>query len=229
MIWNEQEIAASAFHMVVLGPELALDSCFMRIWNDPKVKTHINQVIVDEAHCVSQWGWDFCSSYLSLSCLNYVLGSDIPWYLTSTTLHPHILHDALQIIGLPSDTTVYHHLNDRPNIHLIVHVMKHTIASNFDLAFLVPLQAKTENPEWIHQHTLQFLVYCNSCSDTEKTAKFLQSCLPNNECHWTIWFHLGMSETFKNDTIDVYEIGEILGICCTNACGMVSQCQLRSA
>ncbi len=172
MICNKQEIVASAFCMVVLGPELALDSHFMRIWNDPKVKTHINRVIVDKAHCVSQWGWDFHSSYLSLSCLYYVLG-DIPWYLTSATLHPHILHDVLQIIGLPGNTAVYHHSNDRPNIHLSIRVMKHTIASHFDLAFLVPLQAKTENAEWIRQHTPQFLVYCNSCSDAEKTAKFL--------------------------------------------------------
>ena len=154
MICNKQEIAASAFCTVVLGPELALDSRFMRIWNNPKVKTHINWVIVDEAHCVSQWGQDFQSSYLSLSRLYYVLG-DIPWYLTSATLHPHILHDVLQIIGLPSNMAVYRHSNDRPNIHLSVRVMKHTITSHFDLAFLVPLQAKTENRSEEHTSELQ--------------------------------------------------------------------------
>ncbi len=165
----------------------------MRIWNDPKVKKHINQVIIDKAHCVSQWGQDFRSLYLSLSHLYSVLGSEIPWYLTLATLHPHILSDALQIIGLPRDTTIYHHSNDRPNI------------------------------EWVHQEIPQFLVYCNSHLDTEKTAKFLQSCLPNNECHQVIWFHLGMSETFKKDTIDAYKHLEILGICCTNTCGMVRE------
>ncbi len=195
----------------------------MRIWNDPKVKKHINRVIIDEAHCVSQWGQDFCSLYLSLSHLYSVLGSEIPWYLTSATLHPHILSDALQIIGLPRDTTIYHRSNDRPNIHLSIRVMQYTIASCHDLAFLVPLEAKTQNTEWVHQEIPQFLVYCNSCLDTEKTAKFLQSHLPNNECHQVIWFHLGMSETFKKDTIDAYEHSEILGICCTNMCGMVRE------
>ena len=100
--------------------------------------------------------------------------------------------------------------------------MKHTIASHFDLAFLVPLRAKTENVEWIHQNIAQFLIYCNSRLDAERTAKFLRSCLPKSECHQIVWFHLGMSETFKNETIDAYESGEILGVCCMDACGMVS-------
>jgi len=67
MALYEQEIAALAFQTMVLGPKLAVDTCFMRIWNEPWVKAHINQVIIDRAHCVSQWGRDFCSSYLSLS------------------------------------------------------------------------------------------------------------------------------------------------------------------
>src|SRR5260370_32416239 len=97
---------------MVLGPELAIDPCFMRIWNDPKAKKYINQVIIDKAHCTSQWGQDFCSSYLSLSHLYNVLGSEVPWYLTSATLHTHVLWDVLQIIGLPRDTSVYCHSND---------------------------------------------------------------------------------------------------------------------
>ena len=67
MALYEQEIAALAFRTVVLGPKLAVDMHFMRIWNEPWVKAHINRVIIDEAHCVSQWGQDFHSSYLSLS------------------------------------------------------------------------------------------------------------------------------------------------------------------
>ena len=199
-----------------------MDTCFTRIWNNPKVKKHINWVIIDEAHCVSQPGQDFHSSYLSLGQLYVLLGSDIPWYLTLATLHPSVLSDVLQIIRLPRDTTVNHHSNDRPNIHLSVHVMQYTIISCHDLAFLVPPEAKTRNVEWIFQKIPQFLVYCNSCLDTEKTAKFLQSRLPNNKCHQVIWFHSGMSETFRRDTIDTYEHGKILGMCCMDACGMVS-------
>ncbi len=157
----------------MLSPELAVDLRFMKIWSEQKFKHKIDHVIVDEAHCVSQWGRDFHISYLWLSQLYNVLGDEIPWYLTSATLHASTIHDILEIIGLPKDTPVYRHSNDQPNIHLCVCVMKHTIASCFDLAFLVPLDAKVDDREWVQQHIPQFLVYCNSRPDTEKVAKFL--------------------------------------------------------
>jgi len=47
------------FQTVILSPELAVDPHFMCIWNEHKIKNKINQVIVDEAHCVSQWGQSF--------------------------------------------------------------------------------------------------------------------------------------------------------------------------
>ena len=38
-----------------------------------------------------------------------------------------------------------------------------------------------------------------------------------------LWqYHSGMSEGFKKEQIMVYEMGEVLGLCCTDACGMVS-------
>ena len=194
----------------------------MHIWNEPKIKKRINCVVVDEAHCVSQWGRDFRSSYLHLSRLHAVLGEEVPWYLTSATLHSQVLHDTLRIIGLRHNTTIYRRSNDWPNIHLSVRRMKHPIASRFDLAFLVPLNPQINDSEWVQHNIPQFLVYCNSRADTESTALFLRSRLPRHACHRIVWYHSGMSDTFKKETMEAYEVGEILGLCCTDACGMVS-------
>src|SRR5260370_42029141 len=156
---------------------------FMKIWNEQKFKCKIDCVIVDEAHCVSQWGRDFCKSYLWISQLHDVLGDRIPWYLTSATLHASIICDVLEIIGLPKDMPIYRHSNDRPNIHLCMWVMKHTIASCFDLTFLVPLNEKLDDVEWVQQNIPQFLVYCNSWPDTEKVVKSLCNHLPPGACN----------------------------------------------
>src|SRR5258708_6890805 len=210
------------FRTIVLSPELAVDPRFMCIWNEPKIKKKINHIVVDEAHCVSQWGRDFRSSYLHLSCLHAVLGEDTPWYLTSATLHSQVLQDTLCIIGLHQNTTIYHRSNDWLNIHLCVQKMRYPIASHFDLAFLVPLNPKIDDPEWVMQNILQFLVYCNSRVDTEAMALFLRSRLPRPACHHIVWYHLGMSDMFKKEVVEAYEAGELLGLCCTDACGMVS-------
>ena len=83
------------FWTVVISPELVVDACFMHIWGDTKVKKRISCIIIDEAHCISQWGRDFQLSCLQLTCLHSVLGDTVPWYLTSTTPHTYILHDCL--------------------------------------------------------------------------------------------------------------------------------------
>src|SRR5260370_24314155 len=63
----------------------------------------------------------------------------LPWYLTSAMLHSYILCNCLQIIKFPLDIPIYQCSNDRPNIHLCMHPMKHPIQTLHDLAFLVPL------------------------------------------------------------------------------------------
>jgi len=191
----------------------------MKIWSEQKFKHKIDCIIVDEAHCVSQWGRDFCSTYLWLSWLCGVLGDGISWYLTSATLHASTIHNVLEIIGLPKDMPIYRHSNGQPNIHLCMHVMKHTIASCFNLAFLVPLNERLD--DGVQQHILQFLVYCNSQADTEKVAKFLRNRLHSDACHQIIWYHSGMSDSFRREAVLAFEAGEVLSICCTDACGMV--------
>ncbi|KAF8317295.1 P-loop containing nucleoside triphosphate hydrolase protein [Cantharellus anzutake] len=190
------EIKCLQFRTVVLSPELAVDPHFMRIWNEPKIKKKINRVIIDEAHCVSQWGRDFRSSYLHLSCLHAVLG-EVSWYLTSATLHSHVLQDTLRIIGLHRNTMIYCRSNDRPNIHLCVWKMKYSITSHLDLAFLVPLNPEIDNSDWVRQNIPQFLIYCNSRVDAEMHAH-----------HRIVWYHSGMSDAFKKETIEEYERGE---------------------
>ena len=222
LMLRNQEIKRMQFQTVILSPELAVDPHFMCIWNEPKIKNKINWVIVDEAHCVSQWGQSFWGSYLYLSHLHGVLGDNIPWYLTSATLHSHVLHDTLCIIRLPHNTTIYHHSNDRPNVHLCVWKMKHPINSRFDLAFLIPPKPNIDDPEWVRQSIPQFLVYCNLWADTKNTALFLRSHLPEHACHHIAWYHSGMSDMFKKSAVEAYDAKEILGLCCTDACGMVS-------
>src|SRR5258708_6075804 len=111
--------------------------------------------------------------YLHISRLHAVLGEDTPWYLTSAMLHSQVLQDTLHIIGLHQNTTIYHHSNDWLNIHLCVWKMRYPIASCFYLTFLVPLNPKIDDPEWVMQNIPQFLVYCNLQVDTEATALFL--------------------------------------------------------
>src|SRR5258708_23331621 len=104
-------------------------------------------------------------------------------------------------------------------ISTCVCVMKHTIVPCFNLAFLVPLNERLD--DGVQQHILQFLIYCNSQVDTEKVVKFLHNHLCTDACHQIIWYHPRMSDSFRREAVLAFEAREVLGICCTDAFGMV--------
>src|SRR5260370_28016436 len=130
-----------------MSPEVATDPQFAALWIDIKFRKNIDQVCIDEAHCITQWGKDFRSSYLHLSNLYHMLGDDVPFFLTSTTLQHNIIVEIMKVLGVSDSIPVKWRSNGRPNIHLCVHPMVHTLCSCFDIAFFVPLNAQINDHE----------------------------------------------------------------------------------
>src|SRR5260370_27449000 len=210
---------------VILSPELMYDQQFMELWTDARFRKQISHIIIDEAHCVSTWGRSFQSAYLKVRIIQLIFRNEVQWYLMSATMPPDVLWDVLTIIDLPRKMDVYQRSNDRPNIHLAVCTMTHMLHSHFDLAFLLPMTSESNmlDTNWKQRNVPQFLVYCNSRANTISTALFLHSWLPpsTKAQSWVAWFHSGMTSEFKKEVMKKYEVEDIWGICCTDACGMV--------
>ncbi|KII83142.1 hypothetical protein PLICRDRAFT_79357, partial [Plicaturopsis crispa FD-325 SS-3] len=103
---------------------------------------------------------------------------------------------------------------DRPNIHFMVSELLYSVKSMQDLDRVLKFSADTPPPK--------FMVFANKRKETERLTKHAWSQLPPELHHKIVWFHSGMSGEQKASCMEELRKGEIWGIFCTDAAGMVS-------
>lgn len=143
---------------------------------------------------------------------------NIPFYVASATLPPHVLRDVTAILRLrPHNTERIITSNDRPNIHLVVRKMEHAISSYHDLAFLIPDHFKVGDPP-----PPKFLVFFDDTKCTEAAIKYLRKRLPPELRDKIKWFHSTMSNSFREEEFEKLRTGDNWGLAVTDVFGMVS-------
>ena len=105
-----QRIAKGEIKIVFVTPEKLEDQQFVAILK----KIKIPLFVVDEAHCISQWGHDFRPAYLALGQVVTALGKPTVLALTATAT-PAVREDILVQLGIPNTKTIVKGF-DRPNL-----------------------------------------------------------------------------------------------------------------
>lgn len=107
-----------------VSPERLLNEQFRESLQEAAHEGLINLAVVDEAHCVSEWGHDFRTSYLHLARNLRRLGRDVfdiapPLLALTGTASPAVLRDVAHELGIDlfdGDALQRPESNDRPNL-----------------------------------------------------------------------------------------------------------------
>ncbi len=118
---------------------------------------NVAMIAVDEAHCISQWGYDFRPSYLNVISMREIL-PDVQIVALTATAPPTVAKDICQNLDIPEDNILYNDFR-RPNLHYIVNP-----AVDKDRKLYALLKA-TQGPA---------IVYCRRRNQTETIAYALQ-------------------------------------------------------
>src|SRR5436190_534782 len=106
-------IQREAVEFVFLAPEQ-----FNRADTLEGLRGRVSLFVVDEAHCVSEWGHDFRPDYLRLGTVIESLGRPRVLALTATAAPP-VREEIVERLGMLDPTVIVTGF-DRPNIHLAV-------------------------------------------------------------------------------------------------------------
>ncbi|KDQ56405.1 hypothetical protein JAAARDRAFT_690571 [Jaapia argillacea MUCL 33604] len=202
--------------VVVANPELLMkdDGSFEALLRDPKFNSKLLAVVIDEAHCVSEWG-GFRDEYRYIGRLRHLLPSSVPFYAASATMPPEILADVKKSLNLrTSNTFLMHRSNDRPNIHLVSRPFKYGQHTYSDLDFLV----KDWKPG--DASPPKFLIFFDSIKESEDAANHLRSLLPKEYQDKIKWFHAVMTPEFRDIEVGRFREADSWGYCATDSFGM---------
>lgn len=121
----------------------------------------LNRFVIDEAHCVSQWGHDFRPDYRKLSALKYRFPNTPITALTATATES-VQQDVIKTLGLHEAVTFKGSFN-RSNLQYVVQHVQGKLTG------LIPQLIKSRFPP-----KTCGIVYCFSRKDCEEMAKALQ-------------------------------------------------------
>lgn len=93
-----KEIRSNAVDVLIISPERLENEEFKREFLKPVANT-IGLLVIDEAHCISEWGHDFRPDYKKLSRLIIQLAPTIPVLATTATATSRVIEDIRTQLG----------------------------------------------------------------------------------------------------------------------------------
>ncbi len=209
-------IKAAAIHSGLSNDEISiiLDNCafgpFKFLYLSPErlgtemfqarvVKMKVNLIAVDEAHCISQWGYDFRPSYLKIAEIRKLLPK-VPILALTATATPEVVDDIQEKLQF-REKNVFRKSFERKNLTYLVRTVddKHH--------YLLKIVSKMANQSGI--------VYVRSRKATREIAEFLQK---NNFS--ADYYHAGLEQHIKDHKQYQWTSGRCKIIVSTNAFGM---------
>ncbi|KAG8368802.1 hypothetical protein BUALT_Bualt15G0084600 [Buddleja alternifolia] len=209
MEWTEQqeilrELSSEycKYKLLYVTPEkVAKSDVLLRQLESLHARESLSRIVIDEAHCVSQWGHDFRPDYQGLGILKQKFPT-IPVLALTATATISVKEDVVQALGLVN-CIVFRQSFNRPNLRYSVVPKTKKCLEDID--------------KFIKENHFDEcgIIYCLSRMDCEKVAEKLQE-----YGHKAAFYHGSMEPTQRAFIQRQWSKDEVNIICATVAFGM---------
>jgi ATP-dependent DNA helicase RecQ len=213
---NSLEIKSIAIHSGMSAEEIdnALENCIYgdykflyvsperistRIFQVKVTRLNLSLVAIDEAHCISQWGYDFRPSYLKIASLRDHISEKVPFLALTASATTQVIEDIMKKLAFRGKNVLRTSFN-RKNISYLVR------NAEDKGAYLIKTLQKAKGSG---------IVYVRS----RKRCKEIAELLVTNGIS-ADFYHAGLPDELRDKKQASWTIGETRVIVSTNAFGM---------
>jgi len=202
-----QQLEQQQLRLLYLSPETLLSQRVWQLLCQPQLK--INGLILDEAHCLVQWGDTFRPAYRRLGAVRPALlkskpaGTQIAIAAFTATADPTAQQTIEQVLQL-QQPAIFRQNPYRPNLHLKVQIV------------WTPRGRKQQLLKFIQSKPSKAgLVYVRTRRDSESLAEWL-----GQQGYATAAYHAGLSPEERRSIEASWLSGAMAFVVCTSAFGM---------
>lgn len=194
-----QELTQGKYKIVYVAPERMRNVSFLKALERQEVAL----LVVDEAHCISEWGHDFRPDYLHIAQARSRLNDPLTAALTATAT-PKVQDDIVQSLGLGNAKRIITGFN-RPNLAFEVRYLSDTPGKLREVKDLLSLEPDGAT-----------IIYTGTRRDAEELTDFIREVIrqPSD------YYHAGLSADDRTRIQNDFISGNLKIIAATNAFGM---------
>ena len=193
----ERRLARGDLSLLYVAPERLATAAFL----DRLAGNRVDRLVVDEAHCISEWGHDFRPAYRRIGRAARRLGRP-PVAAFTATATPGTRQDIERSLGLRRPVRVVGSV-DRPNLRYGVG----EVGSLVEAAEIAARETRRSGGAAI--------LYAGTRRRTERLAAFLRRRGVRAGA-----YHAGLTAGERKDVQEAFLLGELRAVCATTAFGM---------
>ena len=185
---------------LIISPERLANSDFVKDCLD-KIKNRVNLFVVDEAHCISDWGHDFRPDYRRIVKILQLLPSNVPVLATTATANDRVVNDIVAQLGE----------------NLVIsrgELIRESLAIQ-----VIKLQKKEDRLAWLAENIEKMpgsgVVYCLTKADCDLVTDWLNENNIKSEKYYA-----DISKEYKAIILDKFQKNEIKVLVATVAFGL---------
>ncbi|HEX8919480.1 MAG TPA: helicase-related protein, partial [Chloroflexota bacterium] len=165
----QEQLCADAVDLVLISPERLANDNFLEDTLLP-IAGRVGLFVVDEAHCISDWGHDFRPDYRRITRILQLLPANIPLLATTATANDRVVRDVLTTLGSK------------------VELVRGPLARESLRLQTICLPNPAQRLAWLAEQVPQLpgsgIIYTLTIRDAQRVAAWLQSCGIDAQAYW---------------------------------------------